>query len=641
MKLDLQLFASSGSVDTTIAYSSYGNSWGTTSWTQTSNNNGTSTVNYSVVFHITTSNYRYVWFNSYVTAYANGSQVDRKSIDSGYISCGNNTIIFSGSFTITDGASIRFVTDLRIGDSQVGYTSDQTWTSDTYVNDINVLQVRKEISLDSSYKTITVNINEKNPNATNLLVIDYGDSSTITRNNVHNGDTITFTDYEIGAMLLANTGRTITGTVTLRTIVGGTVIGSTNTPIWWYPHQDSTTKPTITNATITVTEDNSTVASLTNSEKYIRGYSRQNVSITATFTGQYGATITEVYTNGVLMTGSGNTYQVTLPESEVSNFIGITAIDTRGFVSEASSINTYVVDYTPPVLSNVVLERRDGVSEEVELNLTLKLWNGNYRQGDLSTYDNTVYSFKYLVKEHSASTYGNPIDNTTRFKTAISGQSIDNIVLSGFRVYSDDNDSDFDFGTAYDMLVEVFDGLETTRFNSSGLVLGVVDDGLVLDSYSKSSTGYKYAINGIVDDTLEDGLQVNGKFYLNGINLLEILHPIGEVYTTTDSSFDPNISWGGTWEQLTADAYFKIVTSGAGNLNGTSSTHQIPVSSMPAHAHLVTTPVYYYSERADDGGIYGTMASTTKAISRYTDGAGGGQAYYPYYYGVIAWHRTA
>lgn len=124
--------------------------------------------------------------------------------------------------------------------------------------------------------------------------------------------------------------------------------------------------------------------------------------------------------------------------------------------------------------------------------------------------------------------------------------------------------------------------------------------------------------------------------------MLNLVHPVGELYLTTNSLFNPNISWGGTWEKLTSDAYFKIVSSNAGQLGGTSSQHKIPIGSMPTHSHTFlsiptedTQPwvaphqvfLYKYVQ-----GTHYTMTTTT---------SGDGSAYYPYYYGVIAWHRTA
>lgn len=41
----------------------------------------------------------------------------------------------------------------------------------------------------------------------------------------------------------------------------------------------------------------------------------------------------------------------------------------------------------------------------------------------------------------------------------------------------------------------------------------------LLDSWVKSSDGYKYCVNGLVDDTLDDGLQVNGEIYKNGVSI--------------------------------------------------------------------------------------------------------------------------
>lgn len=45
----------------------------------------------------------------------------------------------------------------------------------------------------------------------------------------------------------------------------------------------------------------------------------------------------------------------------------------------------------------------------------------------------------------------------------------------------------------------------------------------LLDSWVKSSDGYKYCVNGLVDDTLDDGLQVNGEIYKNGIPINSIM----------------------------------------------------------------------------------------------------------------------
>lgn len=123
-------------------------------------------------------------------------------------------------------------------------------------------------------------------------------------------------------------------------------------------------------------------------------------------------------------------------------------------------------------------------------------------------------------------------------------------------------------------------------------------------------------------------------------------HPVGELYTS-DVSTSPASLFGGTWQQLTADAYFKIVTSGAGALGGTSSSHVIPLASMPRHNGHVP-------ELATGSGSYFVPMSAVQPFGKrqfakhdnteaeiVIEVAGNSQPYYPYYYGIYAWRRTA
>ena len=121
-----------------------------------------------------------------------------------------------------------------------------------------------------------------------------------------------------------------------------------------------------------------------------------------------------------------------------------------------------------------------------------------------------------------------------------------------------------------------------------------------------------------------------------GCSLLDV-YPVGALYLSVVST-DPATLFGGTWEQITTDAYLKIVTSGAGSAGGTSSDHTIPLTSMPSHSHTQTNVT-------NDN--IGAPSSTSYIIgprtisSSNTGSAGGGQAYYPYYIGVYVWKRTA
>lgn len=126
---------------------------------------------------------------------------------------------------------------------------------------------------------------------------------------------------------------------------------------------------------------------------------------------------------------------------------------------------------------------------------------------------------------------------------------------------------------------------------------------------------------------------------------VDLIYPIGSLYLTT-SIVSPEVLFGGTWTRITDDAYLKIVNTDLelGQLGGTSSDHKIPISSMPSHRHVL---LGYRATSAD-------ATATDKRPRMYAQGSGagwdggesiqltgGGQAYYPYYYGIYVWKRIA
>lgn len=118
--------------------------------------------------------------------------------------------------------------------------------------------------------------------------------------------------------------------------------------------------------------------------------------------------------------------------------------------------------------------------------------------------------------------------------------------------------------------------------------------------------------------------------------LADILYPVGSIYLSINSTSPASI-FGGTWEQIKDDAYLKIVISNGGKLDGTSKNHKIPIESMPSHSHKLLASYGYnsFAETTAFGGS-ATSAGTIWGLQS----TGGGQPYYPYYYGVYAWYRT-
>ena len=134
---------------------------------------------------------------------------------------------------------------------------------------------------------------------------------------------------------------------------------------------------------------------------------------------------------------------------------------------------------------------------------------------------------------------------------------------------------------------------------------------------------------------------------------VDLIYPIGSLYITTDTSFNPNIKFGGTWARLEGDVYLKNVPSSSsqpiGNYGGTSSNHKIPETSMPNHAHDVKAFGYGSGITLGDqtwGWGSGVVPKDGNSAGAHIyavekDNIWGTTPYYPYYYGVICWHRTA
>lgn len=131
---------------------------------------------------------------------------------------------------------------------------------------------------------------------------------------------------------------------------------------------------------------------------------------------------------------------------------------------------------------------------------------------------------------------------------------------------------------------------------------------------------------------------------------VDFMYPVGSLYITTDTTFNPNTKFGGTWARLEGDVYLKNVPSTAqdqviGNYGGTSTDHKIPIGSMPKHTHGWSQG--FWNDKTSPGDQWGhyPIALHADKQSNWTDygttSTGNSEPYYPYYYGIICWHRTA
>ena len=124
---------------------------------------------------------------------------------------------------------------------------------------------------------------------------------------------------------------------------------------------------------------------------------------------------------------------------------------------------------------------------------------------------------------------------------------------------------------------------------------------------------------------------------------INIVYPVGSYYETSDISFNPNVSWTGTWVEDTAGLV--LVASDSGTFNtvgatGGEETHTLTVPEMPSHSHNVNLT------GGDSPSATGRLQWTATTKQEFagavvaTGGDGAHNNLQPYVV-VKRWHRTA
>lgn len=125
-------------------------------------------------------------------------------------------------------------------------------------------------------------------------------------------------------------------------------------------------------------------------------------------------------------------------------------------------------------------------------------------------------------------------------------------------------------------------------------------------------------------------------------NYWKTVFPIGYIYMTTSSSFDPNSTFGGTWTRI-KDRF--LLADGDNYTNGNTggeATHTLTINEMPSHKHNVNVGVAL-NLQTNQGLVTGHSPSAQDNVSRDTTNVGGGQPHnnMPPYLVVRVWKRTA
>lgn len=147
----------------------------------------------------------------------------------------------------------------------------------------------------------------------------------------------------------------------------------------------------------------------------------------------------------------------------------------------------------------------------------------------------------------------------------------------------------------------------------------------------------------------------NGTEYgLGGKALIDRIYPVGSIYISTSSTFNPQNVWGGTWRK-TADGRCLIGANDTYPLGSTGgeAAHYLTGNEMPPHGHSAGK---VYNFKLDNTGIaksaidkYGEQflhidqTSSTASNIFHANAEGGGASHNNMqpYLAVYIWERTA
>ena len=93
-----------------------------------------------------------------------------------------------------------------------------------------------------------------------------------------------------------------------------------------------------------------------------------------------------------------------------------------------------------------------------------------------------------------------------------------------------------------------------------------------------------------IEDGIEEAIAATSSENLKE-KLVDIFYPVGSYYETSDTTFNPNTAWGGTWTLL-GEGQVLISGSTEGNYKVNtqygSNTKTLSVGNIPAHTHTLS-----------------------------------------------------
>ena len=355
---------------------------------------------------------------------------------------------------------------------------------------------------------------------------------------------------------------------------------------------------------------------------YVQAKSRLRAVTTAA--GQYGATVKgcTLAVSGLTASGLTATSGV-LPESGTVGYT-VTVTDSRGLATVLRGTIT-VLPYAAPGIRSISVARcdADGADDPAGAYALVSFVGAASPLGDQNT---AAYAIRY--RPQGADTW------SSQAVPAASGQYTPS--ASGVIPAAVD--------TVFEVCVSVTDAMGRTDsliviLPSAQVLFRTAPnaDGLSIGQYrTESGALIVGGLIGALKLPAMDGVSLGGKA------LLDLLHPVGSIFQSTDAT-SPAELFGGTWEQIKDVFLLSAGDSHAAGSTGGEETHTLTKAELPDHTHTLKYTGQSVTEGVNAIRLYQAASDQYNAYSGGQSSDCGGQAHnnMPPYLAVYTWRRTA
>lgn len=127
---------------------------------------------------------------------------------------------------------------------------------------------------------------------------------------------------------------------------------------------------------------------------------------------------------------------------------------------------------------------------------------------------------------------------------------------------------------------------------------------------------------------------------VNGVDLLDLIYPVGTIFTTENDNFDPNDHFNGTWERIKGKVLVGVdeddSSFSSSGLTGGEKNHTLTTSEMPSHNHNFKNGSHTWYWGTGSGTVYASTnvvsgsvpspynyISTVHGVNSTTNNSGG------------------